>query len=30
MKKDKKNIIVTGDFNVEPNYQSIVNFQKQE
>ena len=24
----KKNIIVTGDFNVEPNYQSIVNFQK--
>ena len=24
----KKNIIVTGDFNAEPNYQSIVNFQK--
>ena len=28
MKKEKKNIIVTGDFNAEPNYQSIVNFHK--
>ena len=30
MKKEKKNIIVTGDFNAEPNYQSIVNIQKYE